>query len=336
MAPSAIAVDPVSTIDEQCQQQQQLQKKSKPTVYMMDDFHPAAVTRAQELFNIIPLSDPEHRHWKQSQYLLLRSSRLSAKDIAECPNLLAVGKQGVGTDKIDSDACAERGIKICNTPGVNARAVAELVLAMTTAIAREIRPIAVRLAHGEVVPKETCSGLILHKSRIAILGMGNIGRTVAKIFQGAFESSIVAYDPFMPPHVWSDIPHVRAKTVDDVLRNADVVTVHVPLTDSTKGMISYPQFQLMKPNTIVINTARGGIVHEQDLCRALDERLIWGAGLDCHVQEPPTKERYELLWKHPNVLSLPHVGAATAQTQAETAVAAVEHLYEYSKLVALR
>lgn len=302
----------------------------KPKAYLIDDFHPEAVTRAQQLFDLVLPHTSECENWQQAEYLLVRGSRLTADDIASCSNLRAIGKQGVGTDKIDAAACSSQGVKILNTPGVNARAVAELVLTLTMSLAREVRSIVVRQETGQVVPKQTCSGLLLHNCTIGIIGMGNIGKTVANIFRGAFNANIIAYDPYMGEGAWSDIPHKRVKDIEPMLKESDVITLHVPLTPETKDLISYKQMQMMKRSSILINTARGGIVNEEQLCQALDDELIWGVGLDCHEQEPPTKEKYELLWAHPNVLSLPHVGAATATTQRDTAVAAVERLYEYA------
>jgi len=305
----------------------------KPTAYLIDPYHPAAVTRAQELFNLILPNTPECQNWRQAEYLLVRGSRLTAGDIASCDNLRAIGKQGVGTDKIDTAACSARGIKVLNTPGVNSQAVAELVLTLVMAVARQVRSISLRQAAGEAVPKGTCNGILLHKCTIGIVGMGNIGKKVAKIFRGAFDSSIIAFDPYVSEDAWSDIPHKRVKNVDELCQDSDVLTLHVPSTPQTRDLISYRRMQLMKRSAILVNTARAGIVNEQDLCNALNDGLIWGAGLDCHEQEPPTMEKYEQLWTHPNVVSLPHVGAATATTQMETAVAAVERLYEYAKVV---
>lgn len=304
----------------------------KPTVYLLDTFHPTALALATSLFDCIHPGDPRHASWREdARYLLVRGSYVTAEDIASAPKLKAIGKQGVGTDKIDAAACAARGIKILNTPGVNARAVAELVLALTTGLARQIRGISVRIERGEVVKKEQCSGLILHKSTVGVIGMGNIGKTVAKIFKGGYESDIVAYDPYMAEGAWGDLEHKRVRTVKELLEVSDVVTVHVPLTSETKSLIGYEEMKGMKRNALLINTARGGIVDEEALVKALDEQLIWGAGLDCHEQEPPTKERYEMLWRHDNVISLPHVGAATSQTQMETACAAVQRLFDYAK-----
>jgi phosphoglycerate dehydrogenase-like enzyme len=305
---------------------------NKPTVYLLDTLHPQAEKHAQSLFNAILPWDPKHSEWREkAEYLVIRGSYLTADDVAKCKSLKAIGKQGVGIDKIDAEACKARGIKIFNTPGVNAQAVAETVLSLTMSVAREVGRITALQSTGIKVPKETCSGLIINKKTIGIVGMGNIGQKVARIFRGGLECSVVAYDPLLPKDAWSDIPHTRVETLEEVLEASDVVTLHIPLLPQTRGLISYEQFKIMKRNAILINAARGGIVHEADLERALKEGLIWGAGLDCHEQEPPTKEKYGSLWETGRVVSTPHVGAATAETQMETAVAAVDLLYNHIK-----
>ncbi|GKT47304.1 D-3-phosphoglycerate dehydrogenase [Colletotrichum spaethianum] len=317
MAPSAVSDLPV-----------QSSPNAKPTVYVLDSFQPEVIAFCQENFNAILPGEPKHARWKEAQYLMIRSSKLSAEDIVECPNLLAIGKQGVGIDKIDADACSARGIKIFNTPGVNARAVAELVLTLTTAVARQVGTITRKQNSGIVVPKEKCSGFILHRKTIGILGMGNIGKCVAQIFRGAFEAHVIAYDPYLPAEAWGDIPHHRAQSAEEVLSASDVVTVHMPLTPTTRDLIGYAQMKNMKKTAIVINTARGGIINEADLERALSEGLIWGAGLDCHEQEPPSQEKYGALWES-GALSTPHIGAATRETQVQTGMAAAVRLLEY-------
>ncbi|PVI00956.1 hypothetical protein DM02DRAFT_526035 [Periconia macrospinosa] len=304
----------------------------KPTVYLLDSLHPTAIKHAQTLFNAILPNDPKHGQWREkAEYLLIRSSYLTAEDVASCPNLKAIGKQGVGIDKIDADACKARDVKIFNTPGVNAQAVAETVLTLTMSVAREVGRITAIQSRGDIIPKEKCSGLILQQKTIGVVGMGNIGQRVAKIFHYGLGCSIVAYDPLLPKDAWADIPHQRAETLDSLLEISDVITLHIPLLPQTRNLISYPQLSTMKKNAILINTARGGIVNEQDLERALREELTWGAGLDCHEQEPPTKEKYGGLWETGRVVSTPHIGAATAQTQMETAMAAIDLLDKYIK-----
>jgi phosphoglycerate dehydrogenase-like enzyme len=304
----------------------------KPTVYLLDKFHPEATKYAQTVFNTILPGTPGHANWRQeARYVLVRNSWLTADDIASCPNLKAIGKQGVGIDKIDADACAQRGIKIFNTPGVNARAVAEAAVALAVSVARDIPAIVLKQNSGLCVPKETCDGVILHQKTVGVIGMGHIGKTVAKIFHGGFETPLVAYDPFAPSDAWSDLPHTRVSSIEELLRVSDVVTIHVPLTKDTRDLIAYKELNLMKRNAILINAARGGIVNEVDLERALAEDLIWGAGIDAHEQEPPTQEKYSALWSQ-RVVSTPHIGAATSQTQMETAIAAVKLLHEYATL----
>lgn len=321
MAPARIIESPPSPPAEH--------HNDKPTVYFLDTFHPEATKHAQKVFNVILPGNPQHAHWRQeARYLLIRGSNLTANDVASCPHLKAIGKQGVGIDKIDAAACAERGIKIFNTPGVNARAVAELVVALTSSVARDIPAISIKQHSGVRVPKEVCNGLMLYQKTVGMIGMGNIGQTVAKIFRGGFEANLVAYDPFAPGDAWSELSHTRASSLEEVLRVADVVTIHVPLTKDTRDLIAYKEMTLMKRDAILINASRGGIVNEADLERALAEGLIWGAGLDCHEQEPPTQEKYSALWSQ-RVASTPHIGAATSQTQMETAVAAVDLLNNY-------
>lgn len=133
-------------------------------------------------FNAITKSHPDHKNWRSdARYLLVRGSYVTASDIAACPNLRVIGKQGVGIDKIDAAACAARRIPILNTPGVNARAVAELVLTLTSAVARQVGSIAARQLAGKRVPKESCGGLLLHRKTVGILSMGNIGRWRASL-----------------------------------------------------------------------------------------------------------------------------------------------------------
>ncbi|KAK6842313.1 hypothetical protein PG995_001348 [Apiospora arundinis] len=303
----------------------------KPTVYVIDTFHPKAIEHAKSIFNVVLNTDKEFTGWQQkAKVILIRSSYLRADDIAKCPNLIAIGKHGVGIDKIDKEACDARGIKILNTPGANAQAVAEIVVALAMAVARNIPSIYARQL-SQPVPKETCTGQTLFGKTVGIIGMGNIGRKVAQIMQGGFGANIVAFDPYLPAGAWSDIPHRRVPSYRDLLADADVLTLHVPLTDETRGMISYAELNSMKRTAILVNAARGGIVDEADLQRALEEGLIWGAGLDAHEQEPPTAERYGELWKLPNVVSTPHIGAATDDAQLMSALGAVNNTYNYLK-----
>lgn len=303
--------------------------KAKPTVYYIDPTNEEATAHAKNLFNLILPGDEAFAGWrKNARAIIIRGSWMTAEDIASCPNLIAISKHGVGTEKIDQKACDKRGIKVLNTPGTNSRDVAELVLALTMALAREIRSITTRQMV-KPVPKLSCNGFTLFKKTLGIIGMGNIGRTVAEIFRGAFDVDVIAYDVFMPGDAWPHIPHHRAQTVEEVIEKADVLSLHCPLTNETRDMISYKEMKMMKPDAILINAARGGIVNEADLTRALSEGHLWGAGLDCHEEEPPSRETYGALWENLNVISTPHIGAMTSRAQTATAMASVDNLYNY-------
>ena len=306
---------------------------TKPRLYILSDFHPEAVKYAQSLFDCVLYLDPEGENWRSNATaILIKDYYITDEDLEAAPQLKVIGKQGVGLDKIDLEACQKRGVKVCNSPGVNASAVAEMTVCLAFSVAREVPQLVLRQrVNGEAVRKETVSGLLLSKRMVGIVGMGNIGQAVARMFAGGFEASIVAYDPHYPHEssTWASIPHRRVQALDDLLDVADIVTVHVPLTSETRGLISLPQLKRMKRTAILLNTARGGIVDEEDLAQALEGEYIWGAGFDCHVQEPPTLAKYERLWNCKRFVGTPHIAAATAETQIATINAATDGVYHF-------
>lgn len=308
------------------------------TLYILSEFHPGAVKHAQSLFNCVLHTDPRALRWREEAIaILVKDYPIREADLDAAPQLRAIGKQGVGVDQIDTAACAQRGVKVYNTPGVNASAVAEMVMALTLNVARDISGLWYRqLALGESIRKETCNGLLLTGRTIGIIGMGHIGRQVARMFKGAFNTQTIAYDPFVLDGAWADFDHERVHNLDDLLSKVDVVSIHVPLTPQTKSMIGYSQMQKMKRTAIVVNASRGGIVDEADLQRALDEKLIWGCGFDCHVQEPPTLAKYGDLWNHEHYVGTPHVAAATDETQIATTNAAIDLVYQHMVEVSKR
>ncbi|CAG5153724.1 uncharacterized protein ALTATR162_LOCUS3302 [Alternaria atra] len=307
--------------------------RPKHNMYLLEDFPEEAIRHSQRLFTTILPSDPEIENWRENaDAILVREKTISAVDIASARKLRAIGKQGTGIDIIDQDACKKCGIAILNTPGVNAQSVAELVLSLTMAVARQLRVISTKQAAGSEVRKEHCCGMTLIGKTIGIVGMGNIGTAVARMFIGAFGASVYACDPFAPAEAWADIPHTRAKQWEDMLPHVDILTVHIPLNEKTRGMVSATQFKMMRQGSILINVARGGIVNEEDLVEALEEGRIFGAGLDCHVEEPPTLQRYERLWATGKVISTPHIGATTAETQVLTSTAALNNVHKFFKL----
>jgi phosphoglycerate dehydrogenase-like enzyme len=300
-------------------------------IYLLEDFPQDAIKYCHTKFQTVVLpTDPEVSNWRlNAESILVRETTISAQDIHSASKLRAIGKQGTGIDIIDQLACAKRSIPILNTPGVNAQSVAELVMALTMGIKRELRTISVRQAAGTEVRKEHCLGTMMTGKPIGVVGMGAIGSTVARMFRGAFGCQVYAYDPFASADTWADFPHIRVDDIDEMLSLVDILTLHIPLNSQTRGFISMSQLRRMKSSAILINVARGGIVDEDDLIHALEEGVIWGAVLDCHEEEPPTLAKYERLWATGKVISTPHIGATTAETQVKTATAAMDNVYNY-------
>lgn len=307
---------------------------TKPRLYILCRFHPNAVKHAQSLFDCVLYGDPEGQNWRsRATAILTKDYYITDEDLAAAPQLRVIGKQGAGLDKIDLAACERRGVAIRHTPGVNASAVAELAVGLAFTVSRMVPNLVVRQkVHGETIRKETVSGTLLSKKIVGVIGMGHIGRAAARMFHGGLQATIVGYDPYIPRPpggTWDEIPHTRADSLEELLRISDVVTIHCPLNDETRNMISAPELKQMKKTAILINTARGGIVNEDDLAEALEGGWIWGAGIDSFVQEPPTFAQYERLWNNPRFVGTPHIGAATDETQTATGCAAVDGVYQF-------
>jgi len=307
---------------------------SKFTVFVPDPYHTDAITlmKKNETINAIFSRNSEWKHWHDNaDALLIRSeTKITSNDFDKAKKLKVIVKQGVGIDNIDLDAAKTHGVAICNTPALNGETVAELTIALALVVARRICEIDQRIRKGEKVIRSNVLGRSLFKKCIGIIGMGNVGKEVARKWIAAMNGSIVGYDPFAPDDTWEDIPHHRVNKLEDLLRISDVVTLHVPLTSSTKGMIGTNEFEMMKKDAILLNCARGGIVDEQALFVALKSGMILGAGLDAMDFEPPTIDTYgETLLSCDNVVLTPHIGGSTIENQSRSGMAAVETLLNF-------
>lgn len=300
------------------------------TVYVLDPYHPDAIDLLQNSSNILAIlpDDPKKSSWYQhADGVILRSeTRLTADDFAKAIKLRVVVKQGVGVDNIDLAAAKERGIAVHNTPALNSEAVAELCMALTLSLRRRVCEIDRAIRNGEKVMRSGVLGMSMFRKTIGVVGMGNIGKVVAQKWIGAFECRILGFDPVAPKDAWSDVPHERAGSLEELLKRADVVTLHVPLLDSTRGMIGEKELRLMKKSAILVNCARGGVVDEKALLKALQEKSIWGAALDAMEIEPPTLEVYTEFLQCGNLIMTPHVGASTVENQSKSGTAVVETL----------
>ncbi len=242
----------------------------------------------------------------QVDALIIRQGRITEEVIAASPKLRVIAKHGVGVDNVDLKAAAERGIPVVRATGSNARAVAEMTLSLAVALLKELPHLDASTKGGRWL-KPTFVGRDIEGSVLGLVGFGSIGQEVARMGR-ALGFRIVAHDPHGQAAIRSFDAGME-RTLDELLAEADVVSLHCPLTNETRGMIGRPQFERMKPGAILVNTARGGLVNAADLCAALREGRLGGAGLDSFAQEPPAPD--DPLWRAPNLLVTPHVAGVT-------------------------
>jgi D-3-phosphoglycerate dehydrogenase len=231
---------------------------------------------------------------------------LTARVINAAKHLKVISKYGVGVDNIDIGAAKQQGILVAYTPGVNSSAVAELAFGLALNVARKISTADRAIHNGDLTGQY--SGIELEGKTLGILGTGRIGKQLALLAKG-FKMKIICYDLF-PDESWAGATGAQYLTLTDLLRQADLISCHLPLTEATHHLISAKELLLVKPGAIIINTARGEIIDENALYEALVNKRLLGAGLDVTESEPVTASRLIGL---DNVVLTPHSGAHTRE-----------------------
>jgi len=296
-------------------------------IYILDPFFESGPAYAAEHATVVRWDDPAVAGWHDdADGLMIRLSRIGADDFARAKRLKAISKQGVGIENIDLDAARAHGVMVANTPGVNAEAVAEMALALALAVNRHVAVFDRGIRSGAVVDRTTLLGREAWQKTVGIVGMGHVGTRIARKWRGAFDARILAYDPYVPAGHWPDIVHERVASLDAMLPQIDVLTLHLPFTAESRGMIGARALSLMKPEAVVVNCARGGIVDEAALFDALQTGQIAGAGLDVFDAEPPTTANR--LVSLPNVVSTPHAAGSTHETQRRIAAVTAAQLVD--------
>ena len=243
--------------------------------------------------------------------LIVRSAtRVGGDLIAKAPRLKAVGRAGVGVDNIDIPAASERGIAVFNAPGGNTIAAAELTMALLISVARNVPAAEASLRSGQW-DRPTFKGVELKGKTLGLIGAGRIGSEVALRSQ-AFGMKVIASDPYLSPTRAEEL-NVELTSLNDVIERADFISLHVPLTEETKGMWGQDEFRRMKKTAFVVNAARVGVIDEVALAKALHSGTIAGAALDVYEQEPLPAD--SPLRDAPNLMLTPHLGASTAEAQ---------------------
>ncbi|WPC43321.1 phosphoglycerate dehydrogenase [Clostridium sp. JS66] len=236
--------------------------------------------------------------------LIVAFTQINENVLKNAPNLKIVCKHGVGVDNIDVEAAKKRNIYVTNVPNANKHAVADFAFTLMLASARQI-PQADNLTKKGEWPR--IFGTDVYGKTLGIVGLGNIGKEVAFRAKG-FSMNIVAYDSY-PDEKFAAENGIKFVTIDELLKQSDFVSIHIPLLDSTKGLINYEKLRLMKKSSYLVNASRGGIVVEEDLYKALKENVISGAALDVFEEEPL---KFHPLFELPNLIATPHIAGYTA------------------------
>ncbi len=256
--------------------------------------------------------------------LAIRSAtKVTAKLLERAGKLKVVGRAGIGVDNVDIPAATAKGVIVMNTPFGNSITTAEHAITMMLALAREI-PQADASTQAGKWEKNRFMGVEITNKTLGVIGCGNIGSIVADRAQG-LRMRVIAFDPFLSPERARDLG-VEKVELPELFKRADFITLHTPLTDKTKNIVDAASIATMKKGVRIINCARGGLVDEAALRKALDSGQVAGAAFDVFVEEPATENP---LFGHPNVVCTPHLGASTSEAQENVALQVAEQMSDY-------
>lgn len=254
---------------------------------------------------------------RDADVLIAGLEDIGADIIEQAKKLKVISRYGVGYDKVDLDAAKEKGIQVTITPGANGDSVADLAVALMLDVARNVTIMDTSIkSHSQRRPQ----GLEMYEKTLGIIGAGRIGQGVGRRCRG-FNMKVLAYDVFEDPS-FKEETGAEYVELDTLLREADFITVHSPLTEETHNMISTEQFKIMKKDAILVNTARGGVIDEEALYEALKSGEIRGAALDATVDEPPYGSP---LMNCENCILTPHAGAGTREASSKMSLMAAQN-----------
>ncbi len=276
------------------------------TVDVRDDITP------EELPNVLPAYDG----------MVVRSrTKVRQALIDVCPNLKVIVRGGAGLDTIDHEYAKSKGIAVMNTPLANSKSVAELAIGYMLMMARSLYKASATMK-ADKWDKKAFDGDEIGGKTLGLIGIGNIGKEVARRAL-AMDMSVVAYDPYV-----KEVEGIKLVSLDELLAQSDYISLHLPKTKESTGMISVDQFAKMKKGVRIVNCARGGIVDENALYDALISGQVGAAALDVFAEEPPVDWK---LMKLDNVIASPHIGAATKEAQARVGAEVADKLIAFSK-----
>jgi D-3-phosphoglycerate dehydrogenase len=296
---------------------------SKPVVLIAEELSPATLAVLGDGFEILHCDGANRAELlaalpTASAVLVRSATKMDAEAIAASPNLKIIARAGVGLDNVDISAATAAGVLVVNAPISNIVSAAELAVSLLLTVARNVVPANLALKNGQW-KRSQFGGVELQGKTVGIIGMGKIGLLVAQRLAG-FDMKFVAYDPYVKAAP-SGGPEIKMVSLDELLAASDFVTIHIPKTPETQGLVNADALSKMKSTAFVINAARGGVLDESALFDALKAGTIAGAGLDVYATEPCTDSP---LFALDNVVATPHLGASTDEAQEKAGIAVAE------------
>lgn len=278
------------------------------------EVHPKTLLTPSELKTILP---------KASALVVRSSTKVDRTLIESAPNLRYVVRAGEATDNIDKALCAQKNIKVSNTPAANNNAAAEHAIALMLTVLRRIVEADASMRKGQW-NRESFEGLELTNKTIGIMGLGRVGQIVARRLSG-FDCNIIFFDPMVHGSqvTWAK----KVSSLEELFSKSDIVTIHVPLSNATKGVVNAKLLSVMKPSAILVNAAGGQIVNEGDLYTALKSGRLRGAALDVFATEP--LEADSKLRELSNIVLTPHLGGSTSEAQKRVGEMAAHQVVEF-------
>ena len=293
---------------------------NRPVVLIAEELSPATIEALGPDFDVRPCNGADRDELlaaiPEADAVLVRSAtKIDEEALEAAKRLMVVARAGVGLDNVDVKAATQNGVMVVNAPTSNIVSAAELAVALMLAAARHVAPANAALKQGEW-KRSKYTGIELYEKTVGIVGLGRIGVLVAQRLS-AFGMRVIAYDPYVQAGRAAQMG-VRLVTLDELLAESDFMSVHLPKTPETVGLIGEEQLAKVKPTLVLVNAARGGIVDEQALYNALKEGRIAAAGLDVFAKEPCTDCP---LFEFENVVATPHLGASTDEAQEKAGIA---------------
>jgi len=288
---------------------------SRPTIAVADPIHAAGLERLRATYEVAFLPEiaaPESRAnaLAAAEAVVVRVFKIDEALLQSAPRLKLVAKHGSGVDNIDIPAASRHGVLVCNTPGgANSSSVAEGAVTLMLATLRQVRAMDACVREGRFNERWKLSLHELWGKTVGLVGFGQIARVAARICGAGFNARVLAFDPFVSAADMEKAGATKVETLAELARQADIVSVHVPLSKQTEHLINAEVLAAMQRHAIIVNTSRGGLIDEAALVRSLQAGQIAGAGLDVFEQEPPAADNP--LFAMNNVVLSPHVAGVT-------------------------